>query len=192
MLDTIMGVPAHALIVHATVVLLPLAALTAIAIAVLPPLRRRYGLPVGLLALVAAILVPITTNSGERLFDRRSAQFGPGDTVEAGLMERHADLAEGLLPWTLVLLVGVALVLGVPVLTRHQTRQAALTGAGTGTRSGAGPDREQVAPATPAWAKLAAAVAVVVTLVGAGMTLVQVVRIGHAGSEAAWSRVDGG
>lgn len=187
MLDTIRGVPAHALIVHATVVLLPLAALGAIAIAVLPPLRRRYGPAVGLLALVSLALVPLTTESGERLFDRRSAQFGPGDTVEAGLMERHADLAEGLLPWVIVLVAGVALVLAVPVIVRQRTRQAAPVGAGAARIRAA---EAASGPGTPGWARLAAAVAVAVTLLGGVMTLVQVVRIGHAGAEAAWSRVD--
>ena len=180
MLDTIMGVPAHALIVHATVVLLPLAALGGAGIALLPPLRRRYGLLVGLLALVALVLVPVTTRSGSRLFDRRSAQFGPGDTAEAALMERHATLGHDLLPWVIVLFAGVVLVLAVPMVARQRARQTALVG-------GAGPEREQV---PPAWTRIAAAVAAVVTLVGAVMTLVMVIRIGHLGAEAAWSRVD--
>lgn len=183
MLDTILGVPAHALIVHATVVLLPLAALGGAAIALLPPLRRRYGPPVGLLALVALVLVPVTTRSGSHLFDRRSAQFGPGDATEAGLMQRHADLGHQLLPWVVVLFAGVVLVLAVPVAARRSAREAALVG-------GAGPEREQVRPATPAWTRVAAAVAAVVTLVGAVMTLVMVIRIGHLGAEAAWTHVD--
>lgn len=193
MLDTIMGVPAHALIVHATVVLLPLAALGGAAIALLPPLRRRYGLLVGLLALVALVLVPVTTRSGSRLLDRRSAQFGPGDAAEAGLMERHADLGHRLLPWVIVLFAGVVLVLAVPVAARQLARQTALVGGArpeTALVGGAGPEREQVSPPTPAWTRVAAAVAAVVTLVGAVMTLVMVIRIGHLGAEAAWSRVE--
>lgn len=171
MLDTIRGVPAHALIVHATVVLLPLAALCAVAIALVPALRRRYGLLVGLLTAAAVASVPVAQESGEKLFARRSAQFGPGDTAEAGLMERHRELAEGLLPYTLVLLAGVLIVLAVPVLAR---RRAERVPAGSGT-------------APPDWTRPAAVLGALVTLAGAVLTLVMVVRIGHLGSEAAWT-----
>jgi hypothetical protein len=205
-LDTIMGVPAHALIVHVTVVLLPLAAICAIAIALVPPLRRRYGLLVGLLTLVAVGSVPVAKASGEHLYDRRSAQFGPGDVTEAGLMQRHADLAAGLLPRAVLLLAGVALVLAAPVLVRQRTREAALVGGAPRSAPApsapapsapapsapapSAPAPSAAAVSAPAWTKVVAAVGAVVTLVGAVLTLVLVIRIGHAGAEAAWSRVD--
>ena len=43
MFDTIDGLPVHALVVHAVVVLLPLALLGTIAIAVRPAWRARFG-----------------------------------------------------------------------------------------------------------------------------------------------------
>lgn len=181
MLDTFFGLPTHALVVHAVVVLLPLAALGGVGVALVPALRRRYGTLVGLLALAAVATVPVATQSGEKLFARQSARFGPDDVTEAGLMERHRELGEGLLPWAVLLLVGVALVVLPPLLLRRRT--AVPVGAGA-----AAPDPGPGAP--PAWTKPVALVGAAATLVGAVLTVVMVVRIGHAGSEAAWERLD--
>ncbi|MHA6512896.1 DUF2231 domain-containing protein [Tessaracoccus sp. Z1128] len=52
MVDTVLGLPLHPLIVHAVVVLLPLAALGVIALVVVPRWRPRFALP--LLAILAA------------------------------------------------------------------------------------------------------------------------------------------
>ena len=53
MFDRISGLPAHPLIVHAAVVLVPLLALGAIVYAVVPPLRKHFRWAVGLLAIAA-------------------------------------------------------------------------------------------------------------------------------------------
>jgi len=181
-LDTVFGLPTHALVVHAVVVLLPLAALGAVAVALVPALRRRYGTLVGLLTVAAVGSVPVATESGERLFARQSARFGPADVTEAGLMERHRELGEGLLPWALVLLAGVALVLVPPLLARRPERVPVAAGRPLAMP---GPDT-----AAAGWTKPVALLGAAVTLVGAVLTVVMVVRIGHAGSEAAWERLD--
>ena len=67
MLDTINGVPAHVLLVHAVVVLLPLAALLAVLGAVWPAARRRLGVLTPLTALVSVLFIPLTTDAGEWL-----------------------------------------------------------------------------------------------------------------------------
>lgn len=179
--DDIMGVPTHALVVHATVVLLPLAALCAVAIALVPALRRRYGLPVGLLTVVAVASIPFAQKSGEKLFDLRSSQFGPEDTREAGLMEQHADLAEGLLKYGVLLLVGVLIVLAVPMVARRRAGDRVLVGSG---------GAEPAATTQPTWAKAGAVLGILVTLAGAVLTVIMVVRIGHLGSEAAWTEAN--
>jgi hypothetical protein len=90
------GLPLHPLVVHATVVVIPLAALT-VALSVLWPRFRAWAgpLPVGLSA-VGLVLVPLSTSTGETLEHhvRRSA-----------LLEQHTHLADGLLPWMIALLV---------------------------------------------------------------------------------------
>lgn len=100
MFDTIAGLPLHPLVVHATEVIVPSAALAVVLAALWPRFRRwaRY-LPLGL-ALVALALVPLSTESGEALENR---------VGESPLIETHSALAEGLLPWVIGLAVVAAL-----------------------------------------------------------------------------------
>jgi uncharacterized membrane protein len=98
--DLINGLPIHPLVVHAVVVLLPLAILGTIAIAVRPAWRRAYGPPVVAVAAVATALIPVATSSGEELEHRVG---DPG---------RHAALGEQLI-WFAVPLLLLALVLVV-------------------------------------------------------------------------------
>jgi len=102
MFDTIAGLPLHPLVVHATEVLVPTAALV-IALAALWPLFRRWArfLPFGL-ALAALVLVPVSTQSGEALQER---------VKDSSLISTHADLAEGLLPWVFLLFVASCVLL---------------------------------------------------------------------------------
>lgn len=164
MLDTIFGIPTHALVVHAVVVLLPLGALGAVAIAVFPPWRRRYGLLVAAITAVGVASVPVATHSGQHLYDRKSAQFGPGSDLEAGRMERHRQLGHELWPWAVLLLVGVLIVIAVTYASRREG-------------------------SPPSWTRWAGIVGIVATVVGAVLSTVLVVRIGHAGSKAAWTSV---
>jgi hypothetical protein len=171
MLDLISGLPTHALVVHAVVVLLPLAAVSAVAVALVPALRRRYGELVAVLTAVAVAAVPVATHSGQHLFDRKSATFGPANAAEAALMEGHRNLGHQLWPWAVVLLVGVLLVVGPPLMLGRMRRHSA----------------SPASPASPAWARGLALFAAAAVLVGAAGTTIMVYRIGDAGSRAAWS-----
>ena len=70
MLDTVLGLPVHPLIVHATVVVVPTAALAVALYAVWPRFRAwaRFG-PLALAA-AAVVLTPLSTSSGESLEHR--------------------------------------------------------------------------------------------------------------------------
>ena len=81
MFDLINGIPLHPLVVHAIVVLLPLATLGTIAIAVRPRWRRPYGPLVVAAAALSAVLSPIATQSGEAL-ERHVGD--PGEHAELG------------------------------------------------------------------------------------------------------------
>lgn len=81
MFDLINGLPVHPLVVHAVVVLLPLAILGAIAIAVRPEWRTKYGVLVVAVAAVATALIPVATSSGEALEERVG---NPGEHAELG------------------------------------------------------------------------------------------------------------
>ncbi|MCW2798357.1 DUF2231 domain-containing protein [Nocardioides sp.] len=93
MFSTFNGLPLHPLVVHAIVVLLPLATLGTLLIAVRPGWRVRYGPLVVAAALVSTVLIPVATSSGENL----EKQVGdPG---------QHAQLGDQLLWFALALLI---------------------------------------------------------------------------------------
>jgi ABC-type branched-subunit amino acid transport system permease subunit len=68
-MTTIAGIPAHALLVHAIVVLAPLTALLEILCALWPAARQRLVWLVLALAAVTMVLTPLTTNAGEWLLE---------------------------------------------------------------------------------------------------------------------------
>lgn len=99
MFDLINGLPVHPLVVHAVVVLLPLAVLGTAAMAVVPRWRLRYGALVVGVAAVATALIPVATSSGEELEHR---------VGDPGV---HAKLGDQLIWFAIpVLLLAVALV----------------------------------------------------------------------------------
>jgi len=156
MFSTIFGLPTHPLVVHAVVVLVPLAALSGLVVAVWPAARARYA-PAALgIATLALIAVPVATHTGEQLEDHVRAST---------LVDRHAHMADGLLPFMALLWLALALLVGVRWYGRYRaagrTRLASYVGIGA---------------------------AVITVAAGVG-SAVQVVRIGHSGSEAAWHGV---
>ena len=112
MFDLINGLPWHPLVVHAVVVLLPLAMLGTVLVAVVPRWRRPYGPLVVAVAAVATALVPVATSSGEAL------------EKHVGDPGRHAELGDQLIWFALPLLV---LVMALVVLDRRGTARRALT-----------------------------------------------------------------
>jgi hypothetical protein len=204
LLDTFDGLPTHALIVHFTAVALPTAAITGIIVALWPRARRRYGVLVGLVTVAAYIAVPLSVHSGEHLYARQSARFGPADATEAGLMQVHENLALAMHKWTVLLLIGVVLVVLPPVIIRWdrgrgRNRVLAPVGAGApipgdGTAAARAPGlagRLELAEAdAPAWQLPVMVVGILLTVVGGIMTLIMVFRVGEAGARAAWVHID--
>jgi len=70
MFDTVTGLPVHALVVHATVVLVPLMSLVTVLVALRDPLRARYAVWVAVVDGVLIGLVFVTKKSGEALQQR--------------------------------------------------------------------------------------------------------------------------
>ncbi|GLW06360.1 hypothetical protein Misp01_14900 [Microtetraspora sp. NBRC 13810] len=70
MFDEILGLPAHALIIHAAVVLTPLAVLLSLAYALVPGWRDRMTWAVVPLAVIAPATVLAARQSGEAMKDR--------------------------------------------------------------------------------------------------------------------------
>jgi hypothetical protein len=115
MIDEVNGLPAHILLVHAVVVLVPLTALLTVLAAVWPAARRRLGILTPLAALATVIIVKITQNAGQWLLERvHSTQ----------LIEEHIQLGDTMLWFAIGLFVGALLAWGVPTLIVRRTRQA--------------------------------------------------------------------
>jgi hypothetical protein len=114
---TVNGLPLHPLLVHAVVVLLPLAAVGSILIALYPKWRRRYWLPVLVLAVLGIGAVPVTQEAGEVLYDQLK--------VNNPALNHHADLGHALLPYAGAF--GVMLVL-LLVVGRMADRERATDG----------------------------------------------------------------
>ncbi|MCW2604980.1 MAG: hypothetical protein JWN61_3115 [Pseudonocardiales bacterium] len=92
--NEINGIPAHALVVHAVVILVPLAAVLSIVSCLWPAARRRLGILVPLSALVGLIFVPLATSAGEWL--EKHVQ-------ETDLVRRHTELGDSLTVWAILL-----------------------------------------------------------------------------------------
>ncbi|GEN78593.1 DUF2231 domain-containing protein [Actinotalea fermentans] len=164
MFDTFADLPLHAIVVHATVVAVPVTAVVVLLAALWPRFRRWAGVLPAVLGLLALALTPLSTQSGEAL---------EGRVGENSAVERHASLGEGLLPWTIAL-AAVGLVLAWVWWRERAARAAAGPEAGAPRLAGV-PGGRLVA--------LTVAAAALVTSVGAG---IQVVEVGHTGAQAVW------
>lgn len=151
------GLPAHVLLVHFVVVLVPLTALALVVGAIRPKAAQRMGVVLPLLALVTLVSVPLATEAGEWLEEHVGSD---------ALVRRHAELGDGLLPWALGLFVLSAVVWWA-------ARRTAAAG--------------QADPGGTRWSALPIrAAAVVLSLVVAAGAVVDVYRIGDSGAKAAW------
>lgn len=107
MFDTFAGLPVHALVVHAVVVLGPLTALTLVVYAVLPRCRVALRWPLLAAAVVSAGAGQVAARSGEELRDRLS---GAAEPVRSRIAE-HVEAGELAAVSLLVLLGATVLVL---------------------------------------------------------------------------------
>lgn len=168
------GLPAHVLLVHVVVVLVPLTALALVAGVLRPALIRRFGVALPLLALATLVSVPLTTHAGEWL-ERH--------TASTPLLRRHTELGDGLLPWALGLFVLAT------ALWWWDRRTAPAAGDRTSAAATASPEVAHTVHADTGAAAVALPLRIAATVlcvaVAAG-AVVQVYRIGDSGAKAAW------
>lgn len=157
------GLPAHILLVHAVIVLVPLAALMLVASATWPAARARLGFLTPAVALVALAIVPVAMNAGKWLRDHLAGNVGHTNP----LIVRHTHIAYDLWPWVLALFVVAA---GVWLLGRRY--ELAWRPAEATSRR-----------ALPVW--VTGVVALVAIAVSVGSVIV-LYRVGESGSRALW------
>lgn len=150
------GLPFHPLVIHATVVLLPLTALALVLAAFSASVRARLGVVLPLLGVVCVVLVPITTSSGSQYKDTLTS-----NNLQNPTLERHADLADQVLPWTIGLTVMTIVVYAVLLLGRRVGAPRSVGAATTADRpASSGPALAGRSPLSIAVAVLSVAVAV--------------------------------
>lgn len=98
----IQGLPLHPLVVHAVVILVPLAALGGIAVSLIRWARERYMGLVVVGAFAAAISTLVAQLAGQN--------FAESFQRPTAAMEHHFNLGDGLLIWTILLFFGTAAV----------------------------------------------------------------------------------
>jgi hypothetical protein len=177
------GLPAHVLLIHAVVVLVPLAALMLVASAVWPAARAKLGFLTPAVALIALALVPVTTRAGEYLED----QLGFSNKA----IRKHAELGDTLLPWAIgvFVLAAAVWVLGrrFELDWRPNPPERAESAESLGfTDSSVLTERRATKVVLPVW--VTAIVAVVSIAIAVG-TLITIYRIGDSGAHAVWGGV---
>lgn len=110
-IESLFGLPAHPLVVHAAVVLLPLAALVTIVSCAVPRLRSHYAPAALAVALAATLAVGLAQGSGEELEHK---------VDETRLVEEHTEKGEQVLPWAIAVTVVAAAATAAPFLTRRR------------------------------------------------------------------------
>lgn len=156
LLDSLFGLPAHPLIVHAAVVLVPLAAIGTIAIAFWPAARRRIGWVVVGVALVGTISCYLASKSGESLKE---------NVPHTAAVADHAEEGDGAALFGAAVFVGAAAIMGIDEVRRRQRA--------------AGQDED---PRLRTVAIAAGVVAIVLSLLGGA----RIVQVGHSGAKAVW------
>lgn len=158
------GLPLHPLVVHATVVLVPLSLLGALLIVAWPAARRRYGWLVVVATAAAAVCTIVAEQTGEGLEHNL-----PRDAA----IEAHAALGDSLKLWV----VPLAVVIAVFVFLHYRAERTVRQDGGPGTT---------IAPALTGSVRLVALGLAVLTVVLAVGAAVDVYRIGDSGAQAVW------
>lgn len=187
-MDELFGLPAHPLLVHIPVVIIPLALLAAV-LALWPRTRRHAALAAAALALVGAVGAVLAAGAGETLED---------DVRETELVEEHVEQGDRVeLP---ALAFGALAIAGAVTVEAARRSRRHTEGAVTPTTSPTPSADDQPrrggtttmattlqAPARavrPA-AGLATALLALSVLAGAVATYT-VVQAGHSGAESVW------
>ena len=124
MFKELLGIPAHALILHAAVIFVPLLVLFAIMYAVLPGLRTRIGWVAAILAVVGPVSTYFAKESGEELRTVLIAKQYPSEIINK--VNEHEAYGSALFWYTLGLGVATGLLLFLTGRRRHARRVPAV------------------------------------------------------------------
>ncbi|MEP7055292.1 MAG: DUF2231 domain-containing protein [Actinomycetota bacterium] len=121
-IDNLFGVPAHPLLVHFPLLLIPLAVLSAFGAVLVPRHRRRLAWFAAGVTAIALVSVQFAIGSGETLQDR---------VKKTDLVRRHASMGDSVRLYGIVLLVALLVLALLPqsswTAARAQRRRVAVT-----------------------------------------------------------------
>jgi hypothetical protein len=162
LLTDLFGLPAHTLLVHGAVVLVPLAAVAFVGLSWRGEWRRAYGLPIAVLAAAGAVFAFLAKQSGESLQRtvRDAAEASGVDRVRFGDHPQQGDVA---MIWAFLFALGAAGVFAVDWWQRHPSERRR---------------------ALPAWAPIAS---YAITVVPAVLAILGMAYAGHSGAKLVWS-----
>jgi hypothetical protein len=173
------GLPTHILLIHAVVVLLPLAALLTVLAVLWPAFRHRYGLAVLVFTFLTTLTVPVAAQSGESLLSR---------LPETAARLHHATLGQQLEIWTAVFGLALFAMLAVDLYRRAAFPPDELSVAERWMVDHVVPDTWRAEhAATGGAAKGAFVVTGALALILAVAVGVMVFRAGDSGARAVWS-----
>ena len=165
-MDTIFGLPAHPLLLHIPVVLIPVAAVGVFVMLIKPSWHRRYRWVVLGLGAAGAIGAVLAAQAGEELEHRIIAVEG---RQAAASWQEHAEAGETARNVALVFLIVLLVFVLLPWWHERRDRNV---------------EAEPVAPSHRGRAiTVAISVLAAISAVGAVATIVQA---GHSGSKSVW------
>jgi uncharacterized membrane protein len=168
--DELFGLPAHPLVVHAAVVLVPLAAIGVLIIAFWPAARARLGVAVVVIAALGTVFAYLAAESGEYLEEQ---------VTETEQVEEHAELGDSGLASAAAVLLGAAAVTGFGLYERRRS-------APSGPADSSSDETAHGSDRTLVYLRTGVGV-IAVVLVSLGT--LQIARIGHSGAKATWDNV---
>ncbi len=176
-MDSLLGLPAHPLIVHIPVAMLPLAALGVLVMLIKRAWYERYKWAVLVVGGIGAFGAILATSTGEDL-QHKIGQVEGREAVRA--IHDHAEAGEMARTLALVFFVALAAWVLIPwYLERRAKAQVASVGA-------AG-NADAVPSAGPGWLRPVLMVVVALTAVA---SMLSIVNAGHSGADQAWKELE--
>lgn len=175
-MDELFGLPAHPLVVHAPVVLLPLAVVGVVFMMIRPTWYLRFRWPVLAITAVGTVGAIFAASSGEELEEQ--VEEGASRTARRAI-EEHAEAGEIARTLAIVFFVAVLAYVVVPWFLDRRARSAA----------GSAEPVTAAAASMPRWLRPVLMVFVAVTAVG---SLITIVNAGHSGADSVWGDLPAG
>lgn len=179
-LDKLFGLPAHPLLVHIPVVLIPLAAVGAVAIVVSKKLRLSLGWIVAGFAVVGGFGALLAASAGESLQWRLLNQ---GKPVTQALRD-HTELGDAAQGFAVAFAGAIVAYVVLDIWLRRRAAKSAPALTTTDETPSAIPSGAVVA-----LKKYGLPVLAVATVVTGALSTAVIVKAGHTGAKASWENV---